>query len=148
MAAGCRACGGVWIDHIVSRLVVTGSLSDSVKAFLRHIGEAATGPAPAGYRTAARRDERLCPVCREGLTARPYGSRPTTLDVCGMHGAYFDLRELDGILFDVDMRAAVAEAADHVAEATEAHRRNEVIFSTVLGVAGALLASQHRPRRY
>lgn len=145
VAAGCRSCGGVWIDNTVAMLVVTARLSDGVKAFVRHIAASATGPAPADYRTAARRDERVCPVCRAALVAKPFGERKTTVDICKQHGSYFDLRELDGIVFDVEMQA-IAKESENAWVAEQAASRETSVFDVVVAVLGAV-ADHDRERR-
>lgn len=143
VAAGCRACGGIWIDHIVSRAVTTATLSEPVKAFIRHIAEGVTGPAPATYRTAARRDERVCPVCQKNLVATVFGERELTIDLCGVHGTYFDLRELDAVIFDVEMKAAIQEGEADAFAAAERQRRYEAIFGTL----GAILSTAGQRQR-
>jgi Zn-finger nucleic acid-binding protein len=144
VAAGCRACGGVWIDNTVAMLVVTARLSDGVKAFVRHIAEGATGPAPANYRTAARREERVCPVCQAALVAKPFGERPTTVDVCRQHGTYFDLRELDGVIFDVEMQAIEKEKDDRWV-ADHSRRPGKEAFEVAMAILGAF-ADDERTR--
>lgn len=113
--AGCRACGGMWADVLVSKVLATGDLSARGKAFAREIAEAAGALPPGGYRARAPTDERRCPTCRERLVERPYGDPPLVLDVCNAHGTFFDVREVEAVNRHVEMIVATAEAAGHVA---------------------------------
>ena len=124
--AGCLACGGIWVAHVFGRMVLEAKLADATKGFFRHVAEHATGPRPAGYRTAGRREERTCPDCREALVPQKFGRRGIMLDLCGQHGTFFDLREIDAVVHDAEMQHAVA--------LVEAERRAALRDDTILGM--------------
>lgn len=112
--AGCRGCGGMWADILVSKVLATGDLGARGKAFAREIAEAAGALPPGGYRARSAGDERRCPSCRERLMERPYGDPRLVLDVCNAHGTFFDVREVEAVNRHVEMIVATAEAASHV----------------------------------
>ncbi len=127
LVAGCTACGGIWIDHVVGQHVLTASISEHVKAFVRHIAEHATGTPPADYRTAARRDDRCCPGCGNALVAKVVGKRRITLDLCGADGTYFDVREIDAMIVDVEMAAVLAQVDREKRQELLAEKRRDAL---------------------
>jgi Zn-finger nucleic acid-binding protein len=135
LVAGCVRCGGVWVDHVFGRLVLEGRVSDPMKGFFRHVAEHATGVPAADYRTAGRRAERTCPDCSAALTPRAFGPRGIVLDLCGAHGTFFDLREIDAIIFDVEMRAAVAQVEGERRAELRAQQREQTVFDALLAAA-------------
>lgn len=150
--AGCRACGGTWIDHVVARRVLAGNLPETAKAFVAHVAESAAGPRPASYRTSARRDERLCPACATPLVASPFSEPRITLDLCQTHGTYFDLHELHAVVYAAEMRGAIAQVEAERAEVIAREALGGAIAEVVFGVAvGALVAvgdAETRPRTF
>jgi Zn-finger nucleic acid-binding protein len=114
--AGCDACGGIWVDAAMGLAALTGGLSDEAKEFIRGAGVDPKGSPPVGYRDAAHRAQRRCPVCTKPLEQRVHAEPRLLLDVCE-HGTYFDVREMDAIVHHVGMQQATADAAAHVAEA-------------------------------
>lgn len=132
--AGCVRCGGVWIDHIFGRMVLEARLAEATKAFFRYVAEGATGVRPTDYRTAGRREERTCPECNRALVAHKFGRRGLMLDLCGEHGTFFDIREIDDVILDAEMQRAVATV--------DAERRAEVMAQKRLDVVFALFDTE------
>src|SRR5262249_30996274 len=99
--AGCASCGGIWIDNAAGHFVVTGQLSDDVKAFAEDLAargaeNARRGAIPTGYRARAvpGAGERVCPVCEAPLVQRHLRDGDLDVDLCEQHGTYFDVHEL------------------------------------------------------
>ena len=89
-AWGCSGCGGVWAGiGTANRFVST--LDPAVKE-LANLTEHAARTQPTNPQLLQRR---ACPDCRCWLNAREI--RGITLDVCNMHGTWFDRGELAAI---------------------------------------------------
>ncbi len=144
LVAGCTACGGVWIDHLVGSKVLKASVSEEVKAFIRHIGEHASGLPPIDYRTAARRDERTCPGCGNGLLVKRVGRRRIELDLCEADGTFFDLRELDTMIVDAEMTAVLAQVEREKHQALLAEKQRDGLMMLI----DELLVARDTPARW
>ena len=93
----CGACGGLWLENMVFQLLeeraVSAASSGDTLLHRRLRGQPATQSDPHG------RYYRSCPVCGTLMHRRNYGKRSGVLiDLCGEHGVWFDMEELDRII--------------------------------------------------
>lgn len=152
VVAGCTRCGGLWVDNRVGGIVLSGALSDHIKAFAESMAATArstAGQPPPGYRDrgAYGVEARACPVCAEPLRRRRVRDGDVDVDLCGEHGTFFDSRELVLVAQSVEARhlgdqARRAQMADRVAEA----RASETAASVVGDVILTALLGPPRPR--
>lgn len=123
----CARCGGVWLDTASSRRVIEGLLSDAERLLaerVRLVTEQQSS-APA-YRASAAPSVRRCPECGEELGRTRVTELGIVLDVCAVHGTWFDAGELDPVaqLFAIKNSVAAAEARQFASELAEARRRD------------------------
>ncbi len=97
----CAGCGGVWLDNAVS-LAITKHADAMLLSLVERVSAQAAPFAPLVARPA-------CPVCSAALERRRIGE--VDVDICGMHGTWFDREELHAVAraFEKD-RAANAQA--------------------------------------
>ena len=88
---GCSACGGIWADNETSQLVAAVLDPELVDLADR----AATAAARITKAPLPIAGARGCPECRALLVRVNAGS--TNLDVCTMHGTWFDRGELQRV---------------------------------------------------
>lgn len=93
---GCGTCGGIWADIETTKLVAAvldPELVDLVdKAEARRSSGGPLAPDAPGTRA--------CPACRVALARVSIAS--TNLDVCGVHGTWFDRGELRRVSLKLD----------------------------------------------
>ncbi|MCC6524903.1 MAG: zf-TFIIB domain-containing protein [Polyangiaceae bacterium] len=136
----CGTCYGAWVDSRWCQRLLAMPLSDAARAL---IGRLRTGPpggsppeAPAAgpaFRAAAAPTGALaCPHCEAELAGtttdeRRHGVR-MRLDVCGVHGTWFDAGELHALRRALSVREAQGIArAVHDAEARHEAARAELL---------------------
>ncbi len=93
---GCGTCGGLWADLETTKLVAAVLDPELIELVDRAEGRrASSGPlAPDVPGT------RACPVCRAPLARVSIAA--TTLDVCSIHGTWFDRGELRRVSLKLD----------------------------------------------
>ena len=94
---GCNACGGIWADIETSQLVAAvldPDLVDLADRAASHAARSTKGAPLAGGGT------RHCPTCGEALSRVHTAS--TNLDVCMVHGTWFDRGELQRVSRKLD----------------------------------------------
>lgn len=94
---GCNACGGIWADIETSQLIAAVLDPDLVDLADRAASHAAR---TSGGAALPAEGERRCPQCHE-LLARVH-TASTNLDVCIMHGTWFDRGELQRVSRKLD----------------------------------------------
>jgi Zn-finger nucleic acid-binding protein len=89
LAAGCRSCGGLWLDTaIVDRLSATRD-EELETALRRPFGVIIVmNPTPN------RNTKISCPECSGPMRWVELPDSPSGIDVCDTHGTWFDAREL------------------------------------------------------
>lgn len=109
LVATCHACRSLWLDNAASQRVAAGRLSHS--AFVAMQNATPVAEVADGYRVAAPRAgaERRCPICDVGLHQVEVASERVVLDVCPIHGTYFDPQELQTIHREAVHRNALDE---------------------------------------
>jgi Zn-finger nucleic acid-binding protein len=89
LAAGCRSCGGLWLDTaIVARLRATRD--EELETALRKPFGVVIVMNPTPNRNA----KISCPECSGPLRWIELPDSPSGIDVCDAHGTWFDAREL------------------------------------------------------
>ena len=97
--AGCRRCGGLWLDNAMVGAVNAEKVANDAWRFIGTVEHEAklrdeTRVLLVGYRDAAA--ARHCPECDASLqTTRTVGD--IDIDVCAEHGVFFDANELRSI---------------------------------------------------
>ncbi len=86
----CGACGGVWLDNGSAR-EVTESLSPEVEELAQRAAHNAKTPTESN-------DPIPCPVCTETMSHTDLPHARVRLDVCALHGTWFDRSELVQLL--------------------------------------------------
>lgn len=104
---GCSACGGIWADNETSRLVAAvldPSLVDLAD-------RAATSAALRRGAPLPKDGMRSCPECQAALVR--VNTASTNLDVCALHGTWFDRGELQRVsrVLDGDRDRQIPRAA-------------------------------------
>jgi Zn-finger nucleic acid-binding protein len=87
----CSGCGGIFVKHDALRTMIDAAHDTSTE------GENTI----AKRRAALERDVRYleCPRCDQRMERMNFGQRSgIVVDVCKMHGTWFDASELDGVL--------------------------------------------------
>jgi Zn-finger nucleic acid-binding protein len=96
---GCRGCGGAWIDTSTLQAVLEAASAAA------HMEGHGTGDGGVRRRTmppgAAMKAVvyRKCPVCQQSMTRRNFARvSGVVVDVCQVHGTFFDAGELEDVL--------------------------------------------------
>ncbi len=87
----CARCHGLFVEAAkVALLLRHATLED----------EAAAGDGRPGARTHERGAVRYlkCPVCHTPMTRAAAKGRGVVVDVCSLHGTWFDANELDAVI--------------------------------------------------
>jgi Zn-finger nucleic acid-binding protein len=93
----CGACGGLWLHNSVFQLLEQRASSAASSGEIRLHQQLRGRPTPG--RDPHGRYYRACPVCGTLMHRRNYGRRSGVLiDLCGEHGVWFDMEELDRII--------------------------------------------------
>jgi Zn-finger nucleic acid-binding protein len=93
VAAGCRSCGGLWLDTaIVDRL--RAARDEELESALRKPFGVVLVMGPTPNRTARI----SCPECAGPMRWVEIPDSPHGVDVCDAHGTWFDARELAAFL--------------------------------------------------
>lgn len=137
--AGCKGCGGIWLDNKASAIVARASLHPelwNIVLSLDAIDTSALGElavADRGYRETATSGGRLCPLCRDILQqVFPVGA--IEVDVCHEHGTFMDQHELRSIHNVVALeRARRQERAKSNKMASRRRGILETIIDTLVG---------------
>jgi len=102
---GCGECGGVWLDSVASKAVLTGDAQDLVS-----LAERASQHARVGID--AQASGLLCPECRQVLTRGIAPGTRVELDLCPSHGTWFDANELRVVALAYARLPAAAEFSE------------------------------------
>lgn len=93
-AAVCTRCGGTWLDNVCSRAVVQNLLDEAVKWAARE-GHALAAKKSSARPVALRPEgERACPECTTAMKTTRFDDANLVIDVCNLHGTWFDAGEL------------------------------------------------------
>ncbi|MDH3645875.1 MAG: zf-TFIIB domain-containing protein [Gammaproteobacteria bacterium] len=97
----CDRCGGIWAHHIaIEGLVTRSQQKRSVRTWLQAL------PAPAGG-SQDRRVAAQCPDCEQFMEQyRIPTHKNIVIDACGMHGVWFDHREIRSIVGEAKRRVS------------------------------------------
>ncbi len=87
---GCHGCGGVWIDRETVRLLA-GHRDPDAEELARRMGSKRALDALLAI---DRTKELTCPACHAPLFRAGVGHQGATVDVCDVHGTWFDWGEL------------------------------------------------------
>jgi Zn-finger nucleic acid-binding protein len=85
---GCGQCGGIWLDNASAQAAVKQK-DDAVMTLARRASQRASIPTET-------RDVIACPACK--TTMGRVQRAGVTIDVCTMHGTWFDRNELGVVL--------------------------------------------------
>lgn len=108
LVSGCRGCGGAWLDADACTIAAKAEVFEETRAFIRMLDASEPPRQRTAFRDPARSKScvRLCPECFEPLTERYLREPNVTLDVCSLHGTFFDRHELARVIESVEIRAA------------------------------------------
>ena len=91
----CATCHGIFLDHVAVQRVVTDRQQVRADAILGMLPASATSPPlQAGAKMYVK-----CPVCTTMMNRKLFaGGSGVIIDVCRVHGAFFDVGELPKII--------------------------------------------------
>jgi Zn-finger nucleic acid-binding protein len=85
-AQSCRSCKGIWVDNEGSRSIAAGA---------GELIDCAT--LPPGERPNDTRADGRCPICSDRLTPVKVAEGRIVLDICPLHGTWFDATEIAAV---------------------------------------------------
>jgi Zn-finger nucleic acid-binding protein len=100
----CGGCGGVWVSDVDAKYL----LASNDSAFAAMAAAAVKGSEKRTQQTARR----TCPDCRTTLAQGYLQMGGITVDVCKMHGTWFDAFELEALTRYLTKQALTAAAID------------------------------------
>lgn len=138
--AGCKGCGGVWLDNVLSRRAAETPMSGPVQEFVSSLGAGfSSAAAPASNGRDAAKAKRSCPVCHAALKPVRVRDPEMTVDICASHGTFFDRYELDA-LHRIALRNAELAALSAQIDVEQAARDRAWAMSQA-GFQGGLLGA-------
>jgi len=138
----CAACGGLFVDH-----TAFAALAHEKEVAAQVYGGAAAPPSRVSTIEAEVHYVK-CPACREVMNRINFGKRSGVIvDVCGLHGTWFDPGELTRVLEWISSGGLAAERArertDHTREWHEAQRKRALEAHDVLEQHGGDFQGAH-----
>ncbi len=112
--AGCRGCGGVWLDNALSAEAAKTPMSSAVHEFVSSLVSASPLGGAVERARPGTTPRRACPVCQSLLRAVPVRDPEMTVDICAQHGTFFDRHELDAMHRIAIRNAELAQLAVEV----------------------------------
>lgn len=122
----CVACHGLWLDHVAVKRIVTDRAQARAEALM--------GALPTTFKYEKQPAGRMyikCPACRQVMNRKLFAAGSgVVIDVCSVHGAFFDIGELPRIIEyvmqgglekaerkEIDRQKAQLEREQHAARA-------------------------------
>ncbi len=115
----CRACLGLFLDHVAIKRVVVDRAQSRAEALLGALPRREMAPVPPAQHMYVK-----CPVCRIVMNRRQFASGTgIVIDVCRAHGTFFDVGELP-LIIELVMNGGLDTAQrKDIERAREAARR-------------------------